>query len=427
MRLYGLIAALLVSGLARADAVRWYVLEMQGQRAGWMVERETVVGDTIVTTSESSLTIRRGETEISISMGSEFIETVDGRPIEMTATANMGSAPSSDRYVFEDDGVIWTSSQLGKKVSKTLPLPEGRWLPPAAAGRYVAKRLEAGADEIVVRTIDPSSGLEPILTTRTGFTEVTIEVLGRSVKAVRCRSLSSLFPDAEGIEFIDHNGNLLRSELNLGAVSIAVIAADEELAKSKLDPPELMRSMFIKPDRVIREPYRKRSGTFIVSATTGTLPELPSAGSQSVEVLDERSVRVRRVVSALGEPVLGADIELLTSPSAMLESEDPRVVELTRSALLGGRMIGLLGRNLFGNLYTGISGRRIFRSGLPRPGRPRRSLGERLKNQFSGWRVGVVTSEQALAKQTGLPFVHESESIHHGGLRVKVYSTNPLP
>ena len=56
-----------------------------------------------------------------------------------------------------------------------------------------------------------------------------------------------------------------------------------------------------------------------------------------------------------------------------------------------------------------------------------RSLGERLKSQFSGWRVGVVTSEQSLAKQTGLPFVHESESIHHGGLRVKVYSTNPLP
>ena len=336
MRLYGLLAALLISGLARADAVRWYVLEMQGQRAGWMVERETVDGDTIVTTSESSLTIRRGETAISISMGSEFIETRDGLPIEMTATANMGSAPSTDRYVFEDDGVIWTSSQQGKMVSKTLPLPEGRWLPPAAAGRYTAKRLEAGADEIVVRTIDPTNGLEPILTTRTGFSEVTIEVLGRSVKAMRCRSLSSLYPEAEGVEFIDRNGNLLRSELKLGAVTITVIAADEELAKAELDPPELMRSMFIKPDRAIRDAYSKASGTFIVRATTGTLPELPSSGSQAVEVIDNSTVRVRRVVSALGEPVLGTDVKLLTSPSAMLDSDDPRVVELTRSALLGG-------------------------------------------------------------------------------------------
>ena len=55
------------------------------------------------------------------------------------------------------------------------------------------------------------------------------------------------------------------------------------------------------------------------------------------------------------------------------------------------------------------------------------SLGQRLKAEFSGWRVGLVTSMEPLAKKTGLPFVHESESIHHGGLRVKVYSTNSLP
>jgi len=54
------------------------------------------------------------------------------------------------------------------------------------------------------------------------------------------------------------------------------------------------------------------------------------------------------------------------------------------------------------------------------------SLGQRLKDKFSGWRVGLVTSMDPLAKKTGLPFVQESEPIHHGGLRVKVYSTDPL-
>ncbi|MDH5188067.1 MAG: class I SAM-dependent RNA methyltransferase [Rhodospirillaceae bacterium] len=55
-----------------------------------------------------------------------------------------------------------------------------------------------------------------------------------------------------------------------------------------------------------------------------------------------------------------------------------------------------------------------------------RSLGNRLKEKFSGWRVGLVTSMEPLAKKTGLAFAHESEPIHHGGLRVKVYSTDPL-
>lgn len=55
------------------------------------------------------------------------------------------------------------------------------------------------------------------------------------------------------------------------------------------------------------------------------------------------------------------------------------------------------------------------------------TLGQRLKGKFSGWRVGIVTSSQALAKKTGLKFAYESETIHHGGLRVKVYSTDSLP
>ncbi|MCW8914264.1 MAG: class I SAM-dependent RNA methyltransferase [Magnetovibrio sp.] len=55
-----------------------------------------------------------------------------------------------------------------------------------------------------------------------------------------------------------------------------------------------------------------------------------------------------------------------------------------------------------------------------------RSLGETMKAQFPGWRVGVVTNTESLAKATRLPFTQESEDISHGGLRVKVYSTDPL-
>lgn len=330
-----LIVAMLLPGLARAGAERWYVLEMQGQRAGWMVERESEDGERIVSTSQSSMTIRRGTTEITVSMASEFIETADGRPVEMTATANMGADPTEDRYVFADDAVTWTSSQQGQQVSKTLPLPEGRWLPPAAAARYTAKRLEAGAQEITVRSIDPLNGLDPVVTTRSDFSETTTEVLGRSVAALKCSSRSSLYPDSVGTEFIDSSGHLLRSELNLGAMTITVIAADEAIARADLDPPELMESLFVKPDRAINAPYRKKSGTYLVSVTSGTLPEIPSTGSQTVEVIDGQTARVHRTISRKSTPAIDVDRKLHTAPSAMLDCEDPRVIELTRAALLG--------------------------------------------------------------------------------------------
>ena len=53
-------------------------------------------------------------------------------------------------------------------------------------------------------------------------------------------------------------------------------------------------------------------------------------------------------------------------------------------------------------------------------------LGKALLERFSGWRVGIVTSEASLAKTTGLPFLPEGPSIAHGGLRVKLWRTAPL-
>ncbi|MGC9369355.1 MAG: THUMP domain-containing class I SAM-dependent RNA methyltransferase [Paracoccaceae bacterium] len=54
------------------------------------------------------------------------------------------------------------------------------------------------------------------------------------------------------------------------------------------------------------------------------------------------------------------------------------------------------------------------------------TLGQRLRDGFRGWRVGVVTSEASLARATGLPFEPPGPPVAHGGLRVKLFQTGPL-
>ncbi|MBX2834536.1 MAG: class I SAM-dependent RNA methyltransferase [Micavibrio sp.] len=54
------------------------------------------------------------------------------------------------------------------------------------------------------------------------------------------------------------------------------------------------------------------------------------------------------------------------------------------------------------------------------------SLGAALRSRFSGWRVGIVTTENSLAQATGLPFLPPSEPIQHGGIRVKLFKTDAL-
>ena len=54
-------------------------------------------------------------------------------------------------------------------------------------------------------------------------------------------------------------------------------------------------------------------------------------------------------------------------------------------------------------------------------------LGRTLRERFSGWRVGIVTSDKDLANATGLTFEPSGQPVLHGGLRVMLYRTGPLP
>ena len=54
------------------------------------------------------------------------------------------------------------------------------------------------------------------------------------------------------------------------------------------------------------------------------------------------------------------------------------------------------------------------------------ALGRVLKERFTGWRVGLVTSEAGLAHATGLPFLPPGPPVPHGGLRVQLFRTDSL-
>jgi putative N6-adenine-specific DNA methylase len=56
-----------------------------------------------------------------------------------------------------------------------------------------------------------------------------------------------------------------------------------------------------------------------------------------------------------------------------------------------------------------------------------RAFGQVMMTRFSGWRVGIVTSEPGLAHATGLPFLPQTAPVPHGGLRVSLFQTGKLP
>ena len=61
-----------------------------------------------------------------------------------------------------------------------------------------------------------------------------------------------------------------------GGMSCVVLLADEQLARSEVDPPEMMASTLIHPDRTIEQPRLLRSAIY----------ELSIKAEQSIRSLD---------------------------------------------------------------------------------------------------------------------------------------------
>lgn len=54
------------------------------------------------------------------------------------------------------------------------------------------------------------------------------------------------------------------------------------------------------------------------------------------------------------------------------------------------------------------------------------AFGHVMRERFSGWRIGMVTSDTNLAAVTELPWLSQQAPIAHGGLKVRLYQTKPL-
>lgn len=54
------------------------------------------------------------------------------------------------------------------------------------------------------------------------------------------------------------------------------------------------------------------------------------------------------------------------------------------------------------------------------------AFGQSLRARFSGWRVGLITSDASLAKASRLPFGKPGAVVDHGGVKIRLYQTGPL-
>ncbi|MEL7485186.1 MAG: transglutaminase family protein [Planctomycetota bacterium] len=309
------------------DSERYLIMQIDGERAGWMRESITRSEGRITSSAETRMSVKRGPIEISISFEIEFVETDEYEPISMRSKQVMGALPVETSYVFTDQGVEVTTVQSGRTTTRTQPAPDRDWVPPAKAAAIMQNALEEGRDSVEVTTLDPAFGLVPVTTTRTDIEPASIEVLGKTVPGFRATSTSSIAPGSTSTEFVDEQGRLLRSSTTFGGLEITMIAAEKELALADIDAPEMMQSTFISPKGTIRRPRETTEAVYLLTSSAGPLEDLPQTSSQRVERIDESTLRVRvKAESFTTEGGTPTDADLASS--TMVACTDDAIVAL---------------------------------------------------------------------------------------------------
>lgn len=281
----------LAPAVGAVEAEHWYVIELAGQRAGWMVERQTTRDGLSTTQSESELRIHRGGTELVLNFSSQFVETTAGKPVSMRSVQRFGQQPMILEATFDDEGVIEKTVQGEATHQRRLPAAEEGWLTPAVAQRALVKALATGAGQLRYRTIDPLSGLTPIEVEAKRTHEL-------ADGTTRWRVTVSNLAGLEEIVEYDAEGTTLRSTASLIGMELTYRLSDRATAQADGGgAPELLVNSLIHPDRPIARPRGLRRAVYRLSLPSGELADLPTVASQRVVRAADGSLEVKVNVS----------------------------------------------------------------------------------------------------------------------------------
>ncbi len=318
---------------------RWYVVQLSGERVGYARMMQAPRGTEIVTAMRIRMEIRRGPTPMQMDIRSGFYETPGGKPRRAELRMNFGAMQVAQSLWFEPDGSRRLVARQGdREQEQSLPPIEGDWMTPAAASRYVEGRIAERAERINLRTIDLGSGPDPIDIELTVIGAEEVEVFGRIVPAMLWESRIAQMPGLVTREHVDERGQSLKSTVTImPGMEITLLAADEQLASSPFDPPEILAAMFLAPDRPIANPREQRRQLFDVLVTTESMQEqikLPRVGYQDVNWIGDQTARVTVDLDAPVQADAGGgpgDAE--RGASIMIDPTDPKIVELVDRAL----------------------------------------------------------------------------------------------
>ncbi len=317
---------------------RWYVLQLDGAKAGWMRDSvSTTPEGNRLTDQQITFELARAGTKMEVTMKTGFVETAAGKPVSMSLDQNLGLVRINSNFEFNDEGVLETTRQGDVVRSIKHPKIEGVWLTPSAVEKLVQSKLKTGEKSFSYRTVSPTSGARAFDNSVKVLESGTAEAMGKMVPAVKWESEASVMPGTVNTEWVSEDGRPVRSEVEIAGMRLLMLLSDEPVAMSAFTAPEAMAQTVIVPEGTFKMPARACKDAIYTVGRDDNVPikGWPLGGFQRVTDTGNGKYLIKVDISwplpmyPLKEP------QKYLAATTVCNAEDPEIVAFATKAIEG--------------------------------------------------------------------------------------------
>ncbi|MFG0248888.1 MAG: transglutaminase family protein [Phycisphaeraceae bacterium JB051] len=318
----------------------WFSLRLGGQPAGYSHESCEIDADgNLITKSDTQISMSRGPMPITIRITSEFVQTPEGKPLRGQSKQDMSIMQVVQSYKYNADGSIaLTSMQNGQRITNNIPKPAQDWMTPIQAQAYVMDELAKGNKQISFWTIDPTAGPQPVQITMKHLGEQSVEVVGKTIPAIAWDMTTSMMDGVVTKVWTDDKLLPVKTNVTpMPGMELEVLLSDQMLATQKVNPPELLVSTMVTPNRPLPNPRKLKHAEYELRIEAGQAAvkrdTLLQSANQQVQWLDNKRAKV--IVNINADPIPNAEKpgESYLKATAVLNHQDPEIQKALERAL----------------------------------------------------------------------------------------------
>lgn len=320
----------------------WMIVEMMGNRAGYMHQQMVREGDEIRTSMLMSFSLKRMNVNVTFLQVQTTTERVDGTPKAFTSRLDASTVQLDTEGVIEDGKVRITTRQFGQETVREFPYPQGALMSWGMAREVLRRGLEAGTS-YELKVYDSSLSPQEATTTKVQVVgQEDLQLGDKTVKAIRATQTMKL--PGSPLELVSTGwyspeGDALRLTIPMGGIDVAMTRATREEAEAEFPPAEFFAPTLIEGGRSI-DRARAREVIYALKTKPGRAPlaSVPDTAMQKMLEAKDGVVKLRVTRTdhaALREAPAAAPSDALKEylePNAFLNSDDPEVRAMAQAA-----------------------------------------------------------------------------------------------